>query len=271
MPRHAGLVLLFIAGFLGFFSDLLTAQSPQVILNRHDPTNNQGRDHSLVDSSGTTSQAAKKAQSLKAPIGTVQVRTTLNVRSSPWGKVVGRLHGGEKIQIIGRNGDWYKISYHGKTAYVHSTYVSASGQPIQPTPGQGRFGAPPCSPMPTRTSSEYGPRSLYGRSFHYGIDLPIPTGTRLNALGDGKVIAISYETAGGRYIQIKYDNGLISTFCHLKNTSVKVGQRVAMGQEVARSDNTGQSTGPHLHLGIKRNGQRINPRSVDGLPLPPRK
>ncbi|HNV72462.1 MAG TPA: M23 family metallopeptidase, partial [Candidatus Ozemobacteraceae bacterium] len=137
------------------------------------------------------------------------------------------------------------------------------------TPGQGRFGAAPCSPMPSRSSSEYGPRDLFGHSFHSGIDLPVPTGTRLNALGDGVVTAVGYEAGGGHFIKIRYDNGVESFYCHLKSQSVRQGQRVSMGQEVARSDNTGQwTTGAHLHMGIKVNGQYVNPRSVRGIPLP---
>jgi len=57
--------------------------------------------------------------------------------------------------------------------------------------------------------------------------------------------------------------------CHLKSYSVSVGQRVGKGQEIARSDNTGQwTTGAHLHLAMKKNGSYVNPRSVPGLPLP---
>jgi len=59
--------------------------------------------------------------------------------------------------------------------------------------------------------------------------------------------------------------------CHLQGYSVSVGQRVSNGQEIARSDNTGEwTTGAHLHLAIKKNGSYVNPRSVPGLPLPPK-
>lgn len=223
--------------------------------------------------------------------GTVEVDSALNIRSGPWGEVIGKVHDGDKLKIIGVEGDWYKIEYEGKTAYVHSNYVSTAQKPAgvsqvkdrpgsqpgsdnddQPvTPGQGRFGAAPCSPMPGRTSSEFGPRDLFGHSFHSGIDLPVPTGTRLNALGDGVVTAAGYEAGGGRFIKIRYDNGFESFYCHLQSTAFPQGTRVSMGQEVARSDNTGQwTTGAHLHMGIKQHGEYINPRRVPGLPLPPK-
>ena len=120
--------------------------------------------------------------------------------------------------------------------------------------------------MPSRASSEFGPRKLFG-SFHYGIDLPVPTGTRINALGDGVVSGVGYDPGGGNFVKIRYDNGLESVYYHLKSYSVRSGQRVSMSQEVARSDNTGKyTTGAHLHMGIKRNGSYINPRTVMKLP-----
>ena len=218
--------------------------------------------------------------------GTVRVGTSLNVRSSPWGGIIGSLHDNDKVSVIGKSGDWYKISWNGQEAFVHSNYVATASKPAGQTPvqtsggntdqsppppttgGSGRFGAAPAQPMPGYASSEFGPRDLYG-SFHYGIDLPVPTGTRLNALGDGVVSAAGYEPGGGTFLKFRYDNGLESFYCHLKGYSVSNGQRVSMGQEVARSDNTGQyTTGAHLHMGIKKNGAYVNPRSILGLPLP---
>jgi len=134
---------------------------------------------------------------------------------------------------------------------------------------RGRFGASP-SPGATRVSSEFGMRThpiTRRRTMHNGIDLPMPNGTRINSLGDGVVTAVGYEAGGGRYVKIRFDNGMEAFYCHLQSYSVRTGQRVAMGQQIALSDNSGGSTGPHLHLGIKRNGAYINPRSA-GIPLP---
>lgn len=66
--------------------------------------------------------------------GTVEVNSSLNVRTSPWGKVIGGLIRGEKIRIIGKEDPWYKISYQGGTAYVHQNYVSTASQPAGRVP-----------------------------------------------------------------------------------------------------------------------------------------
>lgn len=59
--------------------------------------------------------------------GTVQVSTYLNVRSGPWGDIIGKLYGGASVKIVSKSGDWYKINYNGRTAYVHSNYVTRGG------------------------------------------------------------------------------------------------------------------------------------------------
>ena len=70
--------------------------------------------------------------------GLVQVRTTLNVRTGPWGPIIGSLGPNSLVKIIGREGPWYVIEYNGKRGYVHSEYIL--------TPNNNPFGngaAPP--------------------------------------------------------------------------------------------------------------------------------
>lgn len=93
------------------------------------------RDHDpdKVSAPSSTSNQAKadekEAESASAKIdnGTayVSVSTSLNIRTGPWGKIIGWFHNNDKVNIIGRQGDWYKISHNGKTAFIHSRYVSA--------------------------------------------------------------------------------------------------------------------------------------------------
>jgi murein DD-endopeptidase MepM/ murein hydrolase activator NlpD len=234
-----------------------------------------------TDATTATSPAATRTQAQK---GTVQVNSSLNVRTGPWGSIIGSLYNGNQVDIIGKSGDWYKINFKGKTAYIHSDYVKIGGSTSSETTantdndassstnsGANGFGGPPCSPLPNRTSSEYGPRNLYGRSYHHGIDLPIPTGTSLKSIGAGTVVDVGYQAAGGNFVVIKYPNGYQASYCHLQKATVKAGQKVSQGQEIGKSDNTGQSTGAHLHLGIKKNGVWVNPRTVPGLKLPPKR
>lgn len=113
-------------------------------------------------------------------------------------------------------------------------------------------------------SSKYGNRvhPVTGKeTFHNGIDIPLPVGTDLRAMYNGKIADIYENTQGGIQMLIDYDNGFRSGFAHLSETLVKKGETVKKGQIVARSGNTGQSTGPHLHLTLRKNGELVNPEN----------
>ncbi len=79
---------------------------------------------------GSANAAAEPAANDEATeqIGFVNVNTRLNVRTGPWGTIIGKLYDGDKIKIIGREGDWYKIKYNGGIAYVHSHYVEVGSE-----------------------------------------------------------------------------------------------------------------------------------------------
>ena len=58
--------------------------------------------------------------------GTVHAVPGLNVRTGPWGTIIGSLGNGATVTVLGKEGDWYKVSYNGRTAYCHSNYISGS-------------------------------------------------------------------------------------------------------------------------------------------------
>lgn len=76
----------------------------------------------------TVSAAAPAAN--QEEMGYVNVNTRLNVRTAPWGKIIGKLYDGAKLKIIGREGDWLKIHYNGGVAYVHSHYVQIGNERV---------------------------------------------------------------------------------------------------------------------------------------------
>ncbi len=207
--------------------------------------------------------------------------SSLNVRTGPWGQIIGGLSHGASVELLGKDGDWYKVKYNGREAYVHGDYISkkpvssssssvasaSSGSASSSSGGNpsAGFGGRPVSGG--RITSDYGPRDLFGHNFHHGIDFGVPTGTPLKALGPGKVVSTAYDYGGGKGILIKYDNGYTSVYYHCRDASVSVGQRVSAGQVVGHSNNTGAwTTGPHLHFAMKNSaGQYVNPRSVPGV------
>ena len=93
----------------------------------------------------------------------------------------------------------------------------------------------------------------WGR-MHQGDDFSAPVGTPLSAMANGVVIAASVEGAYGNKVDIRYADGTVSVYAHMDAIYVVVGQRVAAGERVGTTGNSGRSTGPHLHLEIHPNG-----------------
>jgi murein DD-endopeptidase MepM/ murein hydrolase activator NlpD len=95
---------------------------------------------------------------------------------------------------------------------------------------------------------------------HYGQDFHVPSGTKVYATGDGKVIESGRSSSGlGNFIVIDHGNGLRSTYGHLSNIKVVLGLNVKRGDLIGLSGNTGLSSGPHLHYQIEQFGEHKNP------------
>ena len=122
-------------------------------------------------------------------------------------------------------------------------------------------------------TSGYGGRNApktsggYGSSNHDGIDIG-GTGGNLNgqaadSIGGGKVAEVGYDENGyGNYVVVDHGNGYTSLYGHLQKATVKQGETVSAGQQVGVIGSTGNSSGPHLHLRVRKNGQSIDPRTV---------
>lgn len=97
---------------------------------------------------------------------------------------------------------------------------------------------------------------------HKGIDYGVPTGTNVYSPANGTVENVSKDSTCGNGLRIKHSNGFSSSYCHLNETDVKVGDKVGAGCLVAKSGNTGRSTGPHLHYAVYHNTGFIDPNTV---------
>ena len=69
----------------------------------------------------------------------------------------------------------------------------------------------------------------------------------------------SYQGGYGNYVEIDHGGGLHSYYGHLLRSGVRVGQVVQKGERIALTNNTGSSTGPHLHFGAKKGGTAVDP------------
>lgn len=114
----------------------------------------------------------------------------------------------------------------------------------------------------TRLSSDYGWRfhpTLKVDKFHNGIDLASPTGTAIYAAYDGKVVAAAYSSSMGNYVMIDHGDDLYTIYMHASKLYVSAGDVVVKGETIAAVGSTGRSTGPHLHFGVRLDGQYVSP------------
>ena len=95
--------------------------------------------------------------------------------------------------------------------------------------------------------------------YHSGLDLAAPFGTPVYAMMPGEVASVGYDQRAGHYIKLKHGNFTI-TYCHLLSRPIlRIGASVIAGYPIGQVGSSGRSTGPHLHLSLKRNGQVIDP------------
>ena len=112
-------------------------------------------------------------------------------------------------------------------------------------------------------TSPYGKRKdpFTGKASHHcGIDLKARN-EEVKAMFDGYVESIGQDSRSGRYIVLRHGNYLIS-YCHLSQVSVREGEELLAGDVVGITGNTGRSTGEHLHITCRLNGERIDPYIV---------
>lgn len=92
---------------------------------------------------------------------------------------------------------------------------------------------------------------------HNGVDIAVPTGTRVKAIAAGRVVQSASRGGYGNLVTIDHGDGMLSLYGHNSQLMVSVGDRVEAGQTVALSGSTGRSTGPHLHFELWRNGANV--------------
>ncbi len=140
---------------------------------------------------------------------------------------------------------------------------------VWPIPGYNKIS----SPFGKRTSPTSG-----ASSSHSGIDIPAPPGSKLIAVHDGEITFREFLGAGGYTITLSFANYKIS-YCHCEpNFIVNVGDKIKQGQVIGHvgpknvygvkgnqyhdsegKPTNGATTGPHLHLGIRIDGNYVNP------------
>lgn len=192
-----------------------------------------------------------------------------------WGLIVSCTSGGDRTHQEGagkKDASWggdvsaiITMLDKNNVAYTKGTRAAAP-DPANPGDNDGNNGggsggdgkvAGWSNPAPGATmTSGFGPRNAPTQgasSNHKGIDLAAGDGSPILAASDGTVVDADRDTNGsgyGNYVVIKHAGNIGSLYGHCKELFVSVGDTVKRGDKIATEDNTGTSTGSHLHFGI---------------------
>jgi murein DD-endopeptidase MepM/ murein hydrolase activator NlpD len=123
-------------------------------------------------------------------------------------------------------------------------------------------------PISGEVAGPFGQRSIINeqpRSPHSGIDLESERGTPIRAINHGQVVLTADHFFTGLTVVIDHGGGIQSMYFHLAKITVQKGDRVAKGHIIGLVGSTGRATGPHLHWGIRMNGDRIDPLRLVAL------
>ena len=118
-------------------------------------------------------------------------------------------------------------------------------------------------PVTGRITSSYGYRTdpfAGTRQFHTGLDISAVEGTPIKAAMAGRVSQIGYDDSYGNHVLITHHSGYRTLYAHMSVIRVKAGAYVETGERIGDVGNTGQSTGPHLHFTVYKDGVTVNPR-----------
>lgn len=115
--------------------------------------------------------------------------------------------------------------------------------------------------MIVRITSKFGEVSKIHPTPHTGVDLALPEGNPLHSIGEAVVErVVDYGSQNiGKGVILRLTDGKQAIYGHMSKVNVKEGQSINEGDLIGLSGNTGHSTGPHLHFGLKDNGEFIDP------------
>ena len=194
------------------------------------------------------------------------------VRILPFAGAIHQVRRGETLASIARK--WHVTP---ETIIGYQPNHLKRGQTL--TPGQeiiipgGRLDLnipkPSLSPEATFAWPLRGRLSQGYSAKHRAVDIATAWKAPVYAAAEGRVVRAGWLYTGyGFSVVIRHPNGLVTLYSHMTNPAVQVGDWVKRGQQIGLVGSTGNSTGPHVHFEVRKNGVRVNPLTY--LPsLPP--
>jgi murein DD-endopeptidase MepM/ murein hydrolase activator NlpD len=168
---------------------------------------------------------------------------------------------------------WFRTGEKENYAFLmeskgHKAYYDENGQSLQRTflKAPLRF-----SRISSRFSRSRKHPILRISRPHFGVDYSAPSGTPVEALGEGKITEMGWKGGYGRFIAIRHNSVYSSSYAHLSGyaKNLKPGSAVRQGQIIGYVGSSGLSTGPHLDFRVYRNGAPVDPLHLESPPALP--
>lgn len=154
--------------------------------------------------------------------------------------------------------------YEKKVVVKKTTYSapSASNYSTGTSSGYVDIGISLINPVSGIITSRYGSNDSVRDHSHSGLDIAAPYGTPIKAAASGTVTYSGNAGDGfGNYVIISHGSGVTTVYAHCSQLLVSAGQTVSQGDIIAKVGSTGNSTGNHLHLEVRKNGVNYNPQN----------
>lgn len=143
-----------------------------------------------------------------------------------------------------------------KEVYMaYDSYLSSVVTAVAFTP----MGYPRISSLTSRFGYRNDPFKSERAEYHPGVDFKGSYGDAAKCTANGTVVSAGWSGGYGNCVRVKHSNGYETLYGHLSRITVKVGQKVSVGDKVGQIGSTGRSTGVHLHYEVRQNGKPVNP------------
>ena len=157
-------------------------------------------------------------------------------------------------------------------SFVNMAAEAVTGEPVFSTGNSNRTdnaektsSSPWVLPVDGEVSTKYNVQgSSWASGRHTGVDFPVSSGTEVKAVGPGRVVKEGNAGAYGIQVVIKHAPNIYTQYAHLSSVNVGSGDKVNAGEVIGRAGSTGNSSGPHLHFGVRKSpnyGDDIDPVS----------
>lgn len=97
---------------------------------------------------------------------------------------------------------------------------------------------------------------------HTGLDIAVPVGSLVRAVGGGDVVQTGQDQEYGIFVLVSHPGGYTSRYGHLSAITIRQGTTINAGEVLGRSGNTGRSSAPHLHVEIRKDGAVVDPTTL---------